>query len=83
MAGLIAGAAAVNFSGQIFDRAVVKARRTKIQVKAFTPSEVAKGGIIEYSYTERFREKAPDFLKNPQDYAEAWRSRMWRFRRAS
>jgi hypothetical protein len=58
----------VTFQGQVFDRTAVKARRTKVQVKAFTLPEVQKGSIIEYSYTVRFHDKAPDVLKNRQDY---------------
>lgn len=58
----------VEFKGQVFDRTVIKARRTKIQVKAFTLPEVQKGSIIEYSYTSRSREKSSDVLKNPGDY---------------
>jgi hypothetical protein len=59
---------AVNFQGQIFDRTAVKARKTKLQVKAFTLPEVQKGSILEYSYTARFRRKIPDVLKSPGNY---------------
>jgi hypothetical protein len=58
----------VDFKGQILDRTAIKARRTKVQVKAFTLPEVQKGSIIEYSYTSRSREKSSDVLKNPGDY---------------
>ncbi len=56
------------FQGQIFDRVVVKGRKVKVQVKAFTLPDIQKGSIIEYSYTARFRQKPPDVLKNPKDY---------------
>ena len=58
----------VDFQGQIFDRTVLKARRTRVQVKAFALPEVQKGSILEYSYAVHYREKAPDVLKNPGDY---------------
>jgi hypothetical protein len=58
----------VNFQGQIFDRTALRARKTKIQVKALTLPEVQKGSIIECSYTVRFRRKVPDVLKNLKDY---------------
>ncbi len=59
---------AIDFRGQIFDRTALKARKIKIQVKAFTLPEIQKGSIIEYSYTTRFREKAPEVLRNWKNY---------------
>jgi len=59
---------AVNFQGQIFDRTVVKTRKTRVQEKAFSLPEVRKGSILEYSYTIHALEKASDVLVNPQDY---------------
>ena len=58
----------LDFQGQIFDRIAVKARKIKVQVKAFTLPEVQKGSILEYSYTIRYRGKPPDFLKHPSSY---------------
>jgi Domain of Unknown Function with PDB structure (DUF3857) len=58
----------VDFRGQIFDRTVLKARRVRVQVKTFALPEVQKGSILEYSYAVRYREKAPDVLRNPGDY---------------
>lgn len=61
-------ATTVIFQGQIFDRTALRARKTKIQVKALTLPDVQKGGIIEYSYRSRFHRKVPDVLKNPKEY---------------
>ena len=58
----------VDFQGPIFDRTVLRARRTRVQVKALALPEVQRGSILEYSYAVRYREKAPDILKNPGDY---------------
>ena len=58
----------IDFQGQIFDRTVVKARKTRVQVKAFALPEVQNGSMLEYSYSMRYREKPPDVLKNPKDY---------------
>lgn len=58
----------VEFQGQIFDRTALKARKSRIQVKAFALPEVRNGSILEYSYSIRYREKPPDVLKNPRDY---------------
>jgi Domain of Unknown Function with PDB structure (DUF3857) len=58
----------VDFQGQIFDRTVLKARKSRIQVKAFALPEVRNGSILEYSYSIHYREKPPDVLKNSKDY---------------
>ena len=58
----------VEFRGQTFDRTVLKARKTRVQVKAFTLPDVQKGSIIEYSYTTRSREEAPEVLRNWRGY---------------
>lgn len=57
----------VEFQGQIFDRTALKARKSRIQVKAFALPEVRNGSILEYSYSIRYREKPPHVLKNPRD----------------
>src|SRR5262249_27688115 len=58
----------VDFKGQVFDRTAIKAKKVKVHVKAFTLPGVLKGSILEYSYTIRFRQKAPDEVKNPENY---------------
>src|SRR5439155_12977505 len=54
--------------GQIFDKLVVKAKGVKFQAKTFTLPDVHAGSIIEYSYSVHWRDKAPDFLRNPEHY---------------
>lgn len=44
----------VSFDGKAFDKTVVKARGTKVQVKSFSFPEVEVGSIIEYKYTVRW-----------------------------
>lgn len=45
-----------NFDGKIYEKTVVKAKGVKYLVKAFTLPDVQVGGIIEYYYTNDFRE---------------------------
>jgi hypothetical protein len=59
---------AVDFNGQVFDKLVVKAKRVKFQAKTFTLADVRAGSIIEYSYSVRWRGKAPDVLSHPEQY---------------
>jgi len=46
----------VNFSGKVFDKAIVKARGVKYMAKTFTLPEVQPGAILEYYYTIDFSE---------------------------
>jgi uncharacterized protein DUF3857 len=59
---------AVDFQGQTFDKVVLKAKKLKVQVKAFTVPGVQAGDIIEYSYKLRMHWDVPDVLRNPQNY---------------
>lgn len=62
------GGRVTDFNGQVFDKLVVKAKRVKVQVKAFTLPDVETGSILEYSYTMRGREKAPAVLLHPASF---------------
>jgi len=48
----------VNFTGQVFDRTVAKAKKLAFQAKTFTLPEVETGSIIEYSYKTHRRQGA-------------------------
>ncbi len=58
----------VDFNGQVFDRPWAKAKKLKIQAKAFSLPDVHTGSIIEYSYKVRWHNRVPDLLKHPGDY---------------
>jgi len=45
---------AVAFTGQVFEKAVIKYRRVSLLTKTFTLPEVQVGSIIEYRYTLRW-----------------------------
>jgi Domain of Unknown Function with PDB structure (DUF3857) len=61
----------VDFSGQIFDKLVMKAKKVKVQVKAFTLPEVRTGSVLEYSYLIHWHSKPPDVLEHPEMYTIA------------
>jgi len=46
----------VNFEGKVFDKTIVKGRGVKYLAKTFTLPDVQVGGIIEYYYTDDFKE---------------------------
>ena len=56
------------FTDQIYDREIVKYKKERMQAKVLTLPDVQVGTIIEYCYRLEFKEKLPDFIKNPQGY---------------
>jgi hypothetical protein len=56
------------FSGEIFDREIVKAKKYRYGAKVFTLPNVQIGTIIEYSYHLQFKQKIPDAFKHPEQY---------------
>jgi hypothetical protein len=46
----------VNFDGKVYEKEIVKARGIKYLAKTFTLSDVQPGSIIEYHYSEDFKE---------------------------
>src|SRR5215467_1838630 len=56
------------FDGRVFDKVVVKTRRFRINVKAFTLPNVQAGSILEYSYSVHWHSDFPDVIKHPANY---------------
>jgi hypothetical protein len=46
----------VNFDGKVFEKTIVKAKGVKYLAKTFTLPDIQIGGIIEYYYTDDFKE---------------------------
>jgi len=57
-----------DFDGSVFDKVVVKTRRFRVNVKAFTLPNVQAGSILEYSYTVHRHSGIPDVIKHPENY---------------
>jgi len=56
------------FAGTVFDKVVVKYKRFAYNAKAFTLPGVQVGSIIEYSYEVRWKQRLPDYIRNPAEY---------------
>ncbi|MGB8476385.1 MAG: DUF3857 domain-containing protein [Candidatus Acidiferrum sp.] len=56
------------FTDQVYDREIVKARKVRISAKVLTLPNVRAGSIIEYSYRLRHKEKLPDVFRHPGEY---------------
>src|SRR6516225_193787 len=57
-----------DFDGSVFDKVVVKTRRFRVNVKAFTLPNVQAGSILEYSYSVHWHSGIPDVIKHPENY---------------
>src|SRR5215469_13711318 len=64
----------IPFSGTVFDTVLVKYKRFRYDAKTFTLPGVEAGSIIEYAYTIRWKDKLPDYVRNPAHYLfqEGW-----------
>jgi hypothetical protein len=66
---LQADGSVVPFSGVIFDKVVARYKKFAYDAKAFTLPAVRVGSIIEYSYELHWKERLPDYVRNPFNYA--------------
>jgi len=57
-----------DFDGRVFDKVVMKTRRFRVNVKAFTLPNVQAGSILEYSYSIHWHSDVPDVIKHPEKY---------------
>src|SRR5215467_8169694 len=64
----------ITFGGTSFDKVVAKYRRFLYEAKAFALPGVEVGSVIEYAYTMRWKERLPDYVRNPGGYMfkEGW-----------
>lgn len=64
----------ITFDGTTFDKVVAKYRRFLYEAKAFALPGVEVGSVIEYAYTMRWKERLPDYVRNPASYTfkEGW-----------
>lgn len=58
----------IPFAGVVFDKVVAKYKRFEYDAKAFTLTGVQVGSIIDYSYEMHWKEKFPDYVRNPAHY---------------
>lgn len=58
----------VPFAGMVFDKVVAKYKRFAYDAKTFTLPSVKVGSIIDYSYEVHWKERLPDYVRNPMGY---------------
>jgi hypothetical protein len=73
------------FTDQIYDREIMKAKKLRVSAKVLTLPNVQIGTIIEYSYRLHYKEKFPDALRHPGEYlfryADAYPAAQWEIQR--
>jgi hypothetical protein len=71
---VLADGTAIPFNGTVFDKVLVKYKRFRYDAKTFTLPGVEAGSVIEYAYTIRWKQKLPDYVRNPSGYMfqEGW-----------
>lgn len=64
----------VVFNGAVFDNVLLKYKRFRYEAKTFTLPGVESGSVIEYVYTMHWKERLPDYVRNPIGYLfqEGW-----------
>jgi hypothetical protein len=58
----------IEFNGIVFEKTIVKYKRLRYQVKTFTLPGAEAGAVIEYSFTLRWKDNLPDYVRNPEQY---------------
>lgn len=58
----------VDFQGEIYDRLVLRAGKTKVLVKTFSLPDVELGSIVEYMYKTNWEGTIPDVFLHPSNY---------------
>jgi Domain of Unknown Function with PDB structure (DUF3857) len=58
----------IPFSGAVFDKVVAKYKKIRYEAKTFTLPGVEVGSVIEYSYAVRWKDRLPDYVRNPSAY---------------
>jgi hypothetical protein len=71
---VLADGTVIPFSGTVFDNVLVRYKRFRYDAKTFTLPGVEVGSVIEYAYTIRWKQKLPDYVRNPSGYMfqEGW-----------
>ena len=58
----------IPFSGTVFDKVIAKYKKFRYNAKTFTLPGVEVGSVIEYGYTLHWKDRLPDYVRNPQNY---------------
>lgn len=58
----------IPFSGAVFDKVVIRYKKFRYNVKAFTLPGIEVGSIIDYSFAVRWKEQFPDVVRHPESY---------------
>lgn len=58
----------IPFSGTVFDKTVARYKKFRYEAKAFTLPGVEIGSVIEYAYEVHWKERYPDYIRNPAGY---------------
>jgi hypothetical protein len=56
------------FRGAVFDKVVAKYKKIRYEAKTFTLPAVEVGSGIEYSYAVRWKDRLPDYIRNPNTH---------------
>jgi transglutaminase-like putative cysteine protease len=59
----------IPFSGAVFNKVVIRYKKFRYNVKAFTLPGVEVGSIIDYSFAVRWKEQFPDVVRHPEMYS--------------